>query len=78
MKNTAMNEHTGRQLTSGHATDTYRQGHTSIFGDKERARYEKYVKWAGLNNVEPILGFDEFQEERDHEPRWAKHPWDLL
>ena len=75
MKNTAMNEFTGDQLSSGHVSDAYRDGYTAIYGDKEKQRYDRYVAWANKNNT-PYCDFESFQKERGKEPRWMKHEWD--
>ena len=76
-QNTAMNEFTGKNLTTGHVSDAYRDGHSRIYGDKTKDRYEKYVAFY-LKAQTPYLDFDGFMAERGKEPRWMKHEWEIL
>lgn len=74
-QNTAMNEFTGDNMSTGHVSDAYRDGYTSIYGDRDKTRYEKYVAYH-LKEHTPYMDFNGFMKERGQEPRWMTHVWD--
>lgn len=74
-QNTAMNEFTGDNMSTGHVSDAYRDGHSLVFGDKVRERYDKYVAYHLKENT-PYMDFEGFKRERNQEPRWLTHVWD--
>lgn len=74
-QNTAMNEFTGDNMSTGHVSDEYRNGHTRIYGDKNKVRYSKYVAYH-IKNKTLFLDYEAFLAERGKEPRWMTHIWD--